>query len=183
MLKFPDPDDAPAHAVAVRRFGDWARLHARAVAATWVLSAEEVMVVAAAEALAHLDPSVGSRRQPRTTRWALLANVREVEDGHGGVTSASAVFRGGAEVVVLWPVEEGIERLRVLGEKPCGTQVAVARVPRAKLARLRVGKLDHPALLYRLGAEDYWPATLEAHQEVTRLAHKINKEIDDRRRD
>lgn len=183
VLELPDPEDGPAHAAALQQFGDWTRRHSREVGAQWILSAAEVMVVAAAETVARLDPSLLRSRHPRTTRWALLANVGGVEDGRGGAVSASSVFAMGAEVVVLWPLEATSERVRVLGEKPCGTQVAVARMPRTMLVHLRVGKLDHPALLYRLGGEAYWPATLEAHQEATRLAYRINLELNDGQRD
>jgi hypothetical protein len=183
VITLPDLTDGSAHGAALRCLSAWLEIHPRHVSARWVLSAGEVMVVAAPEALRTLDPSLPVRRHPRTTRWALLGNVRRMDNGQGGVQSASSTFTAGTEVVVLWPVEVGSERLRVLGEKPCGTQVTVVRIPRIKIENLRVGKLDHPALLYRLGAEDYWPANLETHQEVTRLAHAMRMEFNDGRRD
>ncbi len=183
VISLPDPADGSAHGAALRRLSAWLEIHPREVSARWVLSAGEVMVVAAPEALRKLDPSLPARRHPRTTRWAMLGNVRQMDNGQGGVHSSSSTFAAGTEVIVLWPVEAKSDRLRVLGEKPCRTQVTVVRMPRGKIENLRVGKLDHPALLYRLGLEDYWPANLEAHQKVTRLAHAMRTEFNDGRRD
>ena len=82
-------------------------------------------------------------------------------------------------MVVLPPVDATSARFRVLGEKRGGSEVGIVRLARAKIEQLRVGKLDHPALLYVLESEPYWPATTEAHQEVTRLVQTMTTHRDD----
>ena len=58
----------------------------------------------------------------------------------------------------------------MLGVRRDEQSLAVGTLPRAWLEPPRVGKLDHPALLWQLAAQGYWPATSAAHAEAIALA-------------
>lgn len=166
------------------------------------------MVMCEEAAARTLPRSLRVERQPRTTRWAMLTRMRAGEGAprsrlfsggeelvvlpvpaqagvaQAGVAGAGVAQAGVAQAEVAQAEVEqvGIElesaRLRVLGVRRDGQSLAAGAVPRRWLEPPRVGKLDHPALLWQLAVEGYWPATSEAHAEATALAHELRRRWD-----
>ena len=176
------------HRAALGALGTWSRRQGDAVSHCWVLSDRVVMVMCEETTTRTLPRSLRVERHPRTTRWAMLTRVRG-----GQAVPRSRLFPEGRELVVLPAAEQasdgesgvmqtGIEpdgaRLRVLGVRRDEQSLAVGTLPRAWLEPPRVGKLDHPALLWQLAAQGYWPATSAAHAEATALAHALRRRWD-----
>lgn len=142
----------------------------------WIVGPREIMVVAAPVAIAALPETVEHRSHARTTRWALLARTR----------AASRRLEGDAEVVVF---PEGLSpspspslspsdlRVRILGPRRDAEDLVMVQTPFHRLTHFRVGKLDHPALSYRLeqlvDEGSYWPASTQAHEEAVALAAQL----------
>jgi len=164
--------DPTARDAALNALRGWTTTWRADIRDRWIVGPDELMLVAAAPALAALPPALVRREHARTTRWALLAR-----------TKASRRFGSSAQVVVFEPGLEGpsasTNKIRVLGVGVEG-DVATVRVPKARLDPPRIGKLDHPALLLALEREtaagSYWPATTTAHAAATEVAAKLRED-------
>ncbi len=160
---------ALAHALDDLRH--WAGKHRRRITAQWILGPSHVMTIALPEALDDIPPTWRSQEYPRTTRWAVLADVVE-----GG----SSVL-GREHSVVVFPhatVEPDpgavITRLLVLGIGLDGAELLRVKLPQERLRRFRVGKLDHPALLWAIEHDRrYWGRDTDAKLDAIRLVERV----------
>lgn len=188
IIELPDPTAIDGAHGALADLPRWLRARAREIRERWVLSPRAVMVVCTEAAASSLRRPFSVRPYVRTTRWAMLTSLHAGVDGArepsgeaGAPGRVSRHFTAGQELVILPPVPLPDGRVRVLGVRAGGRDLAVVKMGQEKLHAPRVGKLDHPALLHRLEAEGYWSATEAAHTEATRQAAALRARWHDTR--
>ena len=175
IVTLPD-DDATARERALVALRGWLTQWQRDVRDRFVLNQRHVMIVASEAAVADLPQLLDRHQHPRTTRWALLADLcdRQFEVA-GEIVHGSRHFLPGGTLVV-YPPEPRAAKVRVLGPRRGGDDLTIVSLPIKRLEHWRVGKLDHPAMLWMLERDaEYWPATGDAKE--TAVKHVADLEV------
>jgi hypothetical protein len=183
IVSLPRSEPEPYRALRQALFA-WAERHREHVQNRWPISANELLVIASAEALADLPAPAGWREIELAPRWGLLADVADrTYQIRGTPVRGTRHFAPGTTLYVYPPYSgDGFERTYMVGPHR-DTRAYISIIgPTARLERWRVETITHPAMLYEIGralvpwdersdvTREMAEATAQAMNERVRLA-------------